>query len=145
MDKYYDWIKAFHLVAVISWMVGLFYLPRLFVYHCEAKVETDQYKTFIVMEKKLLKIIMLPAMLCTIILGFWLAKIYGFKNLGIWFHIKMTLVIMMLLFHHYLAILRKDFEYHRNKHSSKFYRIINELPTILMISIVLLAIVKPFS
>jgi putative membrane protein len=144
MAEYYDWIKAFHLIAVISWMAGIFYLPRLFVYHCEVLPGSEEDKRFQTMERKLLKQIMNPAMIISIILGLWLAMIYGFKNLGIWFHIKFSLVILMVYFHHFLGKKRKEFEKGSNKNSAKFYRIINEAPTILMITIVILAIVKPF-
>lgn len=144
MDEYYNWIKAFHLISVISWMVGLLYLPRLFVYHSELQPGSGEYKLFITMERKLAKIIMLPAMIVTVILGIWLAYIYGFKNLGSWFHAKMLLVIIMLGFHHFLGRIRKDFENGRNKYRAKFYRLMNEIPTILMIATVILVIVKPF-
>jgi putative membrane protein len=144
MAEYYDWIKAFHLIFVISWMVGLLYLPRLFVYHSEVSQGSPEDKMLQVMERKLLKIIMNPAMVISIILGLWLAQIYGFKNLGGWFHIKITLVIIMIYFHHFLGKRRKDFVNGINKYSSKFYRIINEIPSISMIIIVVMVIVKPF-
>jgi putative membrane protein len=144
MAQYYDWIKAFHLIFVISWMAGLFYLPRLFVYHTELQSGSNEDKLFQTMERRLLRIIMNPAMILTLIFGIWLAQIYGFKNLGGWFHIKMTLVFIMVYFHHFLGKRRKDFEQGKNRYSAKFYRIINEVPTILMIAIVILAIVKPF-
>ena len=144
MAEYYDWIKAFHLIFVISWMAGLFYLPRLFVYHTELQSGSNEDKLFQTMERRLLRIIMNPAMILTLVFGLWLAQIYGFKNLGGWFHIKMTLVLIMIYFHHFLGKRRKDFEQGKNRYSAKFYRIINEVPTILMIAIVILAIVKPF-
>jgi protoporphyrinogen IX oxidase len=144
MEEYYLWLKAFHLIFVISWMVGLFYLPRLYVYHCELKPGSKEDKIFQTMERKLLRVIMNPAMILSIILGLWVAQTYGFENLGGWFHIKMTLVVIVLYFHHFLSRRRKDFEKGKNKYSAKFYRVINEIPTVLMISIVILAIVKPF-
>ena len=144
MAEYYDWIKAFHLIFVISWMAGLFYLPRLFVYHCELQIGSKEDKIFQTMEKKLLRIIMNPAMILTVISGLLLAQIYGFKNLGGWFHAKFTLVAIMIYLHHFLSKRRKDFEKGENKRSAKFYRIINEVPAILMILIVILVIVKPF-
>lgn len=144
MAEYYDWIKAIHLIFVISWMVGLFYLPRLFVYHSELKPGSNEDILFQTMEKKLMRIIMLPAMILSIIFGLMLAYIYGFKNLGMWFHIKIFLVLVMMVFHHFLGIIRKKFEMGTNKYESKFYRIINEIPTVLMIGIVILVIVKPF-
>jgi len=144
MAEYYLWIKAFHLIFVISWMVGLFYLPRIYVYHCEVPIGSAQDKIFQTMEKKLLKIIMNPAMIMSFLLGLWLAYIYGFKNLGTWFHIKFTLVMILAYFHHFLAKLRKNFEQGKNKFKANFFRFINEVPTILMVIIVILVIVKPF-
>lgn len=144
MAEYYMWLKAFHLIFVISWFAGLFYLPRLFVYHCAIKVGSKEDKLFQTMERKLLRVIMNPAMILSLVFGLWIAQIYGFKNLGGWFHIKMTLVVFILYFHHFLGRRRKDFENGKNKYSAKFYRIINEVPTVLMIAIVILAIVKPF-
>ena len=144
MIEYYTWIKAFHLISVISWMVGLLYLPRLFVYHCAAKAGSSEDKTFITMERRLLRMIMNPAMILTIISGLSLIHVIGFKNLGGWFHIKATLVLIMIYVHHFLGRRRKDFENGTNKHSAKFYRIFNEVPTILMILIVIMVIVKPF-
>ncbi len=144
MAEYYMWLKALHLIFVISWLAGLFYLPRLFVYHCALEIGSKEDKMFQTMERRLLRFIMNPAMILSIIFGLWVAQIYGFKHLGVWFHIKMTLVLIMIYFHHFLGKRRKDFENGRNKYSAKFYRIINEVPTILMIAIVILAIVKPF-
>ncbi len=144
MAEYYEWIKAFHLIFVISWMVGLFYLPRLFVYHCEVKKGTKEDFLFQTMERRLLRIIMNPSMILSLVLGLWLAYIYGFKNLGIWFHIKMTCVVILMGFHHFLGKIRKDFERGQNKHTAKFYKIVNEIPTILMVITVILVIVKPF-
>ncbi len=144
MAEYYNWIRAFHLIFVISWMVGLLYLPRLFVYHSELQPGSGEDKLFQTMERKLMKLIMLPAMLLTLAFGIWLSYIYGFKNLGQWFHIKMTLVLVMLYFHHFLGKRRRDFVNGKNKYRAKFYRYINEVPTILMTVIVILAIVKPF-
>lgn len=144
MEEYYNWLKSFHLIFVISWMAGLLYLPRIFVYHAEVITGSNEDKTFQNMEKRLLKYIMNPAMILTLIFGLWIAWIYGFKNLGIWFHIKSTLVICLIGFHHYLAKMVKVFAQGKNNHSAKFYRIINEIPTVMMIAIVILVIVKPF-
>ncbi len=144
MAEYYEWIKSFHLIFVISWMVGLLYLPRIFVYHSEAIAGSEQDKIFQTMEKKLLRIIMTPAMVFSIVLGLMLAHIYGYKNLGMWFHLKMFLVFILLVFHHFLARIRKNFEKGINKYSSKFFRMINEIPTLVMIFTVILVIVKPF-
>lgn len=144
MEEYYLWLKSLHLIFIISWLAGLFYLPRLFVYHCDLKAGSKEDKLFQTMERKLLRFIMNPAMILSLIFGLWIAQIYGFKNLGGWFHIKMFLVIIIMYFHHFLARRRKDFEQGKNKYSAKFYRIINEVPTVLMIAIVILVIVKPF-
>lgn len=145
MAEYYQWIKAFHLIFVISWMVGLLYLPRIFVYHSEVFQGSESDKIFQIMERKLLRIIMNPAMILTIISGLLLAHIYGFKNLGMWFHIKTSLVLLMVYFHHFLAKSRKSFESGQNKRSAKFFRVLNEVPSVIMIFIVILVIVKPFS
>lgn len=144
MEEYYLWIKSLHLFAVIAWMVGLFYLPRLFVYHSLVKVGSNEDKIFQTMEQKLLRIIMNPAMIITLITGLILAKIYGFKNLGIWFHVKSSFVIVLMYFHHYLAKRRKDFVNGSNKFSDKFFRIINEVPSVCLIVIIIMVIVKPF-
>lgn len=144
MAEYYDWIKAFHLIFVISWMVGLFYLPRLFVYHTEIIPGSNEDKIFQKMEKNLLRIIMNPAMILSFILGLFLAHVYGYKNLGGWFHLKFTLVLILVFFHHFLGRRRKDFEAGKNKYTAKFYRIINEVPAILMIIIIIMVIIKPF-
>lgn len=144
MAQYYEWFKALHVIAVISWMAGMFYLPRLFVYHTKAKPGSEMDKTFQIMEKKLLRLIMNPAMIVTIATGLINAKIYGFVALGMWFHIKMTVVIILIAYHMFLARARRAFERGENKYSEKFYRIINEVPTICMIIAVVMVIVKPF-
>jgi protoporphyrinogen IX oxidase len=135
-------MKALHVIAVISWMAGLLYLPRLFVYHSDLKDNSDSAKLFIIMEKRLLRFIMNPAMVITFITGFILFKYIGFSQ-G-WVHAKLLLVLFMAGFHGFLAKYRKNFENNQNNNSEKFYRIINEIPTILMILIVFLVIFKPF-
>ena len=135
--------KSLHIIAVISWLAGLLYLPRLFVYHSKVKVGSDMDKTFKIMERRLLRFIMNPALILVIILGLILAYIMGFNY--VWLHIKLTLVTVLVIFHHFLSKWRKDFEKGQNKHSENFYRIINEVPTILMVAIVFLVIFKPFS
>jgi putative membrane protein len=142
--EYYQWIKAFHVVAMVAWMGGILYLPRLFVYHTQLKINSEEDKLFQVMERRLLRIIMNPAMIITIILGVWLASLYGWENLGVWFHIKLTSILVLSAMHMLCAKWRKDFEKGKNKHSAKFYRIANEIPTILMIIAVIMVIVKPF-
>jgi protoporphyrinogen IX oxidase len=140
---YYEWLKAFHIIAVIAWMAGLLYLPRLFVYHCEADVGSMQSETFKVMERRLLKAIINPAMIVTWLLGLWLAWRGGWFSAP-WLHAKLVLVIAMSGVHGMLSRYVKDFAADRRRKSQKFFRIINEVPTVLMILIVILAVVKPF-
>ena len=132
-----------HLVAVISWMVGLLYLPRLFVYHNEKKFNSDSDRTFILMEQKLLKIIMNPAMLITYILGLTLLYENSYLIYENYFLYKLFLVFLLSLFHFYLTILYKDFKKGYRCKKTSFYKKINEIPTVIMISIILLIIVKP--
>ena len=139
----YLWIKALHIIAVISWMAGMLYLPRLFVYHAQAAAGSAQSETFKTMEQRLLKFIMTPAMIVT-----WLAGIYlvlrGQYLAATWFHLKIVLVVAMSLMHGLFSHWARDFAHDRNTRSAKFYRIANEIPTILLIVIVILASVKPF-
>jgi protoporphyrinogen IX oxidase len=139
----YEWIKAFHVIAVIAWMAGMLYLPRLFVYHCEAEPGSPQSETFKTMERRLLKAIINPAMIVTWGLGIWLAWIGPYLTAG-WLHAKLALVLILSGLHGLFARWVKDFAADRNRHSAAFYRIMNEVPTLLMIGIVILAIVKPF-
>ena len=139
----YLWLKALHVIAVIAWMAGMLYLPRLFVYHCEAPVGSPQSETFKVMERRLLHAIINPAMGATWVLGLWLAWDSGFFRAG-WLHAKLALVIAMSAVHGQLTRYMRDFAADKNRHSQKFYRILNEVPTILMIFIVILVVVKPF-
>jgi protoporphyrinogen IX oxidase len=144
----YEWIKAFHIIAVIAWMAGMLYLPRLFVYHCAAEPGSVQSETFKVMERRLLRAIINPAMIATWVFGLWLAWLgpdsrYGWFASG-WLWAKIILVLGLSAVHGLLARWRKDFAQDRNRHSQKFYRIINEVPTVLMILIVLLVVLKPF-
>jgi putative membrane protein len=139
----YDWLKAFHLIAVIAWMAGMLYLPRLFVYHCEAEPGSPQSETFKSMERRLLKAIINPAMIATWGFGLWLAWTGGWLTAG-WLHAKLALVLILSGVHGFFARWVKDFAADRNRHSAAFYRIVNEVPTLLMIGIVILAIVKPF-
>lgn len=135
-------VKSLHIIAVISWLAGLLYLPRLFVYHTQVKIGSEMDKTFQIMERKLLYFIIHPAMLASILLGAGLAYFLGFD--AIWLHLKASLVILLIGFSFFLSKCRKNFAMGKNKHSEKFYRIINEVPTILMILIVFLVIFKPF-
>ncbi len=146
MDVLYPWVKAFHIIAVISWMAGLLYLPRLFVYHSESEGNSDKSETFKIMERRLLKAIMTPAMLVSWILGLTLLLAYDNVSIGLdaWFHAKLALVILLSIFHMYLGRLVGNFAADDNQHSAKFYRVLNEIPTILMVGIVILVIVRPF-
>jgi putative membrane protein len=139
----YLWIKAFHIIAVISWMAGLLYLPRLFVYHAAAKRGSAQSETFKVMERRLLNFIMTPAMAVSWILGMAL-MIQGHWLDAAWFHLKFALVIALSGMHGMMSRWVRDFARDRNRHTEKFFRIVNEIPTVLMIAIVILAVVKPF-
>ena len=139
----YPWIKALHVIAVIAWMAGMLYLPRLFVYHCEAEVGSRQSETFKVMERRLLKAIINPAMIITWLTGIYLAWSGHWYTSG-WFHGKLALVLILSGVHGFFSRLVKDFGADRNTKIQKFYRIINEVPTVLMIFIVVLVIVKPF-
>lgn len=139
----YDWVKAFHVISVIAWMAGMLYLPRLFVYHCEAEVGSKQSETFKVMERKLLKAIINPAMILTWVLGLWLVWYAGWHKAG-WFQAKFVLVLILSGIHGMLTRYWRDFAHDRNTKSQKFFRIINEVPAILMVGIVILVIVKPF-
>ena len=140
---YYDVIKSLHLIAVISWMVGLLYLPRLFVYHNDTKYKTKADQIFLVMEFKLLKFIMLPAFVLTYILGFTLVYFNNYLITEIYFIFKMFFVLLLTIFHLYLSRLYKYFEKGYRIKSTVFYKKINEIPTILMIIIILLIVVKP--
>ncbi len=144
----YGWIKAFHIISVIAWMAGMLYLPRLFVYHCAAEQGSVLSETFKVMERRLLRGIVNPAMVATWVFGLWLAWLgpdsrYGWFDAP-WLQAKLVLVLALSAAHGFLARWRKDFAADRNRHSQTFYRIINEVPTILMIGIVLLVVLKPF-
>jgi putative membrane protein len=144
----YEWIKAFHLIAVIAWLAGMLYLPRLFVYHCVAEKGSVQSETFKTMERRLLRFIVNPAMIATWLLGLWLAwqgpdSRFGWFASG-WLEAKLALVVALSALHGWCARWVKDFAADRNRHSQKFYRVINEVPAILMAAIVILAVVKPF-
>jgi putative membrane protein len=144
----YEWIKAFHIIAVIAWLAGMLYLPRLFVYHCGAEKGSIQSETFKTMERRLLRVIINPAMFATWLLGLWLAwhgpdSRYGWFASG-WLLAKLALVVALSALHGAYARWVKDFAADRNRHSQNFYRIINEIPTVMMAAIVILAVVKPF-
>jgi protoporphyrinogen IX oxidase len=139
----YPWLKALHIIAIIAWMAGMLYLPRLFVYHCEAAVGSVQSETFKVMERRLLRAIINPAMVASWVLGLWLAWSGNFLS-SPWLYGKLVLVLAMSAVHGMLARWTKDFAADRNRHSQRFFRMMNEVPTLLMIGIVILVVVKPF-
>ena len=142
----YPWTLVLHLISVISWMAGIFYLPRLFVYHVEKGENNKEIHSLLAtMEKKLLRLIMNPAMVATWVFGLLLVATPGIVDWAeLWPWIKALMVIGMTVFHHMLALWRKDFEHGRNRHSSRFYRLANEAPTILMVVIVVMVIGRPF-
>jgi protoporphyrinogen IX oxidase len=143
MATVYPWLKAFHVIAVIAWMAGMLYLPRLFVYHCAAEKGSVQSETFKVMERRLLRAIINPAMVATWLLGLILAWTGHWFDSG-WLQAKIALVLLLSALHRLYARWVKAFGADENRHSQKFYRIVNEIPTLLMIGIVILAVVKPF-
>lgn len=137
------WIKALHVIAVISWMAGLLYMPRLFIYHTDAEPGSLQSETFKVMEQRLLAVIMRPAMGLTWLLGLYLAwAVYGFH--GGWLHAKLALVIALSVYHEHLAKSVRSFAADSPRRSARYWRLMNEVPTVLMIAIVILVVVKPF-
>jgi protoporphyrinogen IX oxidase len=138
------WIKSFHIVFMVAWFAGLFYLPRLFVYHSQTddKVSIERFK---VMERKLYHGIMMPSMVLTLILGIWLWLGYGIGKGQAWMHAKLTLVGVLIAYQFYLGTLIKDFKHDRNRHGHVFYRWLNEIPALpALIGIVILVVVKPF-
>ena len=139
----YLWIKSLHVIPIIAWMAGLLYLPRLFVYHCAAPAGSDQSDTFKIMERRLLRAIMTPAMILAWITGLTLAVQAGFFASG-WLHLKLTLVLILSASHGYMSRCVRTFAADANEKSHKFYRVLNEVPTLLMIIIVVAVIVKPF-
>ena len=142
--NYYLLFKSLHLISVISWMVGLLYLPRIFVYHAENNDDRKISDVFKVMEKKLYFYIMTPAMILSWIFGLLLIHSIAFQQLGqTWMVLKIIFVIFLSLYHFYLGKTLKQFKFDQNTHSHKFYRLINEIPTILLILIVFVVIFKP--
>ena len=139
----YLWLKALHVIAVISCMAGMLYLPRLFVYHAGTKPGSEQAETFKVMEGRLLKFIMTPAMIVTWLAGIALVVLGQWVGAG-WLHAKLALVLVMTVIHGLLSHWMTEFAYDRNTHTQKFFRIVNEIPTLLLILIVILVVVKPF-
>jgi putative membrane protein len=146
IDLPYHWLKTLHLIAVISWMCGMLYLPRLFVYHSKVAPGSEASELFKVMERKLLRFIINPAMIATWIFGLWLAiKLNAFdaQANGLWLHYKLGFVLLMQVVHAMLARYRKAFARDERPKSEKFFRIFNEVPAVLLILIVVFAVVKP--
>lgn len=144
MSDLYSWIKVLHLFSLISWMAGIFYLPRLFVYHADAEIGSVQSETFKVMERRLMAGIMRPAMVGTWAFGLWLGFLGGWFSGVYWLHAKMLVVLALTVFHFQLDVWRKGFVADRNRHGNRFFRAMNEIPTVLMIVIVILVVFKPF-
>ena len=144
LADYIDWILALHIIAVIAWMAGMLYLPRLFVYHTQTAPGSEGSERFKVMERKLLRGIINPSMVAVWILGPTLAWLTG-AYLDVWLQIKFVLVIVLSGIHGFLVRCWRNFEADRNTHSGRFYRVLNEVPAVLMVLIVILAAVKPFS
>ncbi|HEX2148302.1 MAG TPA: protoporphyrinogen oxidase HemJ, partial [Pseudorhizobium sp.] len=142
-EDFQRWMTALHVVAVISWMAGMLYMPRLFVYHSDAEPGSDKSETFKVMEQRLLKVIMNPAMMITWLLGLYLAwDVFRFQ--GGWLHAKITLVVLLTAVHVLFSRAVRSFAADGPRKSARFWRMMNEAPTLLMIAIVILVIVKPF-
>lgn len=137
------WVKSFHVISVIAWMAALLYLPRLMVYHAESTVGSDKSETFKVMERRLLRGIATPAMIASWVFGLWLAWSIGVWGDG-WFHAKLACVLALSAYHGMLARYVRAFADDRNQRPARFFRLINEVPTLLMIAIVIFVIVKPF-
>jgi len=147
LHESYLWLKALHIIAVMSWMAGMLYLPRLFVYHCRTLPGSEASEMLKVMERRLLRLIINPAMIATWVFGLWLAvKINAFDGAanGYWLHAKLGLVILMQIVHAMLARYRRAFARDERPYSERFFRILNEVPAMLIIGIVILAAVKPF-
>ncbi len=144
IQAHYDVFEALHVVFVISWMAGMLYLPRLYVYHADAEKGSELSETFKIMERKLLRVIINPAMIFTFIFGGCMAVAAPEIFHQPWMHVKLTAVVLMTVFHIFLARWRKDFLKDKNTRTSKFYRKVNEIPAVLMIIIVFMVIVKPF-
>jgi len=142
-DAAYLWVKAVHVIAVISWMAGMLYLPRLFIYHCDCELGSKESETFKVMEQRLLRIIINPAMIITWVLGLWLAWKGGWLGAP-WFHAKLACVIALSGAHGYFSVAVRRFAADDNRKTARHWRLMNEVPTVLLIAIVVLVIVKPF-
>lgn len=144
LADYYEWLKVLHIIAVISWMAGMLYLPRLYVYHSRVSIGSESDDLFKIMEYRLLKYIINPSMIATIIFGLLLSYIYGLEALGDWYYIKLASVIGLVFAHIMFAKWRKAFAIGQRIHGENFYRVMNEVPTIMMIIAVIMVILKPF-
>lgn len=143
MTDGYLWIKAAHVISVISWMAGLLYLPRLFVYHADAAPGSEASEMFKVMERRLLRFIMNPAMIGAYVFGTWMLVLSGYWTAH-WMWVKIVMILLLTLYHHALALWYKAFARDANRRSARFYRLVNEVPAVIMIIIVILVVVKPF-
>jgi putative membrane protein len=137
------WVKALHIMSVIAWMAALLYLPRLMVYHAERAPGSETSETFKVMERRLLRGIATPSMIATWVFGLWMAWLIGAWSDG-WLHAKLFLVLLLTAYHGFAARWVRDFANDRNARTPRFYRMVNELPALLMVGIVILVVVKPF-
>lgn len=145
MAEYYLWFKAIHVFAVVAWMAGMFYLPRLYVYHADAEPGSDKSETFKIMERRLLRGIMNPSMVLTLVFGGLMLGTPGLINWAAgWVWVKLGMIVLMLAIHVLYAYWRSEFEADRNAHPAKFYRWWNEAPTIPLVVIIVMAVVKPF-
>ena len=145
MGDYYEWFKALHVISVIAWMAGMLYLPRLYVYHADTEIGSDKSETFKIMERRLLRAITNPAMIASFIFGGLMLAIPGAIDWSMgWIWVKIAMIVAMSGIHGLLARWRRDFEADRNVRPAKFYRMWNEAPTIPLIVIVIMVIVKPF-
>jgi protoporphyrinogen IX oxidase len=141
----YPWVKALHIISVIAWMAGLLYLPRLFVYHAGVAAGSEASETFKVMEAKLLRFIMRPAMIATLVFGAVLAGVPGVVDMHAgWLAAKLVLVLGLFAAHGFMARWARAFSQDANTHPQRFFRLVNEVPTVLMIGIIVLVVVKPF-
>jgi putative membrane protein len=145
LSEAYEWTLALHIISVIAWMAGMLYLPRLYAYHAAAEPGSDQSETFKVMERRLLRGIINPAMILAVIFGVLLVLTTGIVDFGAgWVWVKVAALVIMLSIHGYLSRCRRDFENDANRHSVQFYKIVNEVPAALMVVIVIMVVVKPF-
>ena len=145
LGTYYEWLRAVHLIAVIAWMAGLLYLPRLFVYHAGVTAGSEMAATFRIMEQRLLRIIMNPAMIVAWLFGLlMLAAKWDFLMSQGWMHLKLTCIVLLTVLHHVFAKWRKNFAADNNRHDARFYRIWNEVPAALMVIAVITVVVEPF-